>query len=85
MAMVIRVVSGLAVLKEDNLSLKLNDSRECLPYLQSSRPDDMDGKRTISLNMLTLGTVREEMIMYKALLRTILTKGLVRVLNIEMV
>ena len=35
MAMVIRVVSGLAVLKEDNLSLKLNDSRECLPYLQS--------------------------------------------------
>ena len=45
----------------------------------------MDGKRTISLNMLTLGTVREEMIMYKALLRAILTKGLVRVLNIEMV
>ena len=38
----------------------------------------------ISPNMLTIGTTRDAMVLYKALFRAILTKRLVRDLNIEM-
>ena len=43
----------------------------------------MDGKLTISPNMLTLGTAREVMVLYKALFGVILTKATVRDLDIE--
>ena len=64
MVMVNIVVSSLAVLNEVTLSLDLNNSRDFLPHLQESHQDDMDGKLTISLIMLTLGTTREAMVLY---------------------
>ena len=44
----------------------------------------MDAELTISLNMLTLGTAKEAMDLYKLIFRAILTNNLVRVLDIEM-
>ena len=83
MVLATRVVSGLVVLKEVTLSLELNNSGEFLPHLQESHQDDMDSKLTIILNMFTLGTAREAMVPYKVLFRAILTKRLVRDLDIE--
>ena len=44
----------------------------------------MNGELMISPNMLTIGTTREAMVLYKALFRAILTKRLVSDLDIEM-
>ena len=77
-------VAGSADLKKINLSIELNDSREFVPHLVPSHRDDMNGKLTIGPNMLTLGTEREVVVLYKTLFGAILTTSLVRDLAIEM-
>ena len=84
MTLITRVTSNSGALIGVTLLIELNDSREFLPHLEKSHRDDMDGALTMSLNMFTLGTAREVMVLYKLMFGAILTKNLVRDLKIEM-
>ena len=63
-----RVVVGSAELKEINLSIELNDSREFLPHLVLSHCNDMGGGLMVSPNMLTLRSAREVMVLTRSCL-----------------